>query len=165
MSTPALRDKTLKFCTCSTCPSRGLTRGGGVFHFLFSPITNGRSWSTFPEKSHVTKNQVKIKKKPSGEVFAKAHRRRAQKFTVLIDKTAWTFAGEYICVSWREPACIKANSSPAGGATHHLLSPHIRDMFYSPPPHVSQQSTTKDCVPVFFAKYSCVHSIHTPRGW
>ena len=82
MSTPFLRDKTLEFCARvlrahpEVCPSF-------FFLFVFSPKIVGLRWSTFSEKSKLTKNQAtKKNKKTLREVFATAHKRRVQIFTV-----------------------------------------------------------------------------------
>ena len=58
----------------------------------------GLRWSKFSEKPQLTKCRQKTKQPAPAdrdEVFATANRRRVQNFTVRIEKTAWTFAGEY----------------------------------------------------------------------
>ena len=45
------------------------------------------------------------RKKKTSEIFAMTHRICVHNFTVWIENTAWTFAGEYICFFSREPAC------------------------------------------------------------
>ena len=71
MFTLFLRDRLEILHTCSTCPCRGLT-SGVAFVFVSSPKTFGLRWSNFSEKSHLTKNQAKKKKKgEKSDVFAK----------------------------------------------------------------------------------------------
>ena len=62
------------------------------------------------QKSLLVENQVV--KKTTGEVFATAQRRRVQNFAVWIEKTAWTFSGEYIISGFllepaRYPICAR----------------------------------------------------------
>ena len=77
--------------TCSTCPSRGLTR---VFFppFLFFAE---KYWA---KVVHISRN-VSTDEKPSEKNkhrvgSSQEHIEDVQNFTVWIEKTAWTFAGE-----------------------------------------------------------------------
>ena len=98
MSTPFLRGYPEILHTCSTCPSRGLA-SGGFSVFFPPPRTFDLRCSTVSKNKKLTKKRRKRqRKKRTGEVFATAQRKRVQNFPVWIEKTAWTFAGEYISV-------------------------------------------------------------------